>query len=192
MLLVVTFTLTLLNMTLCANIRNDHHDIGDMMFNENQFSKAMGNENGISLRSGNDFDSDLWPKGELPYRLSSEFNAGQKKLVTDTIAHFNSKFNGCIKIREKTRSDTDYVDVTPSSGSCGTSEVGRQGNKQILTLRPNCLDRINIMHEFIHAFGFIHEHNRSDRDKFIEIHKVKLVSMELNHSAILSTSFLGT
>ena len=56
----------------------------------------------------------------------------------------------------------------------------------------HCLDRINVMHEFIHAFGFIHEHNRSDRDDFVEIHKVKLVSKELNHFAILSTSFLGT
>ena len=140
MLLFVIFTLTLFNMTLCANIRNDRHDIGDMMFNDNQFNKAMGIGNGIRLRSGDDSDSELlWPKGELPYTLSSKFNEGQKNKVTNAIAHFNSKFNGCIKIRKKTRSDTDYVDVTSSYGSCGQSEVGRQGNKQKLKLGPNCL-----------------------------------------------------
>ena len=32
-----------------------------------------------------------------------------------------------------------------------------------------------ILHEFIHAWGFHHEHTRPDRDKYVKVHKQNIV-----------------
>ena len=51
-----------------------------------------------------------------------------------------------------------------------SSAVGRRGGGQRLNLAPGCLNRHgSIMHEFLHAFGFQHEHKRADRDEYVTI-----------------------
>ena len=41
--------------------------------------------------------------------------------------------------------------------------------EQRLNLGKACMDTGTIQHEFLHALGFIHEHQRADRDRHIEI-----------------------
>ena len=52
---------------------------------------------------------------------------------------------------------------------CG-SLVGMKGGRQNLMLAPACLVDRTIKHEFLHALGLHHEHNRVDRDLFIDVH----------------------
>ncbi len=50
------------------------------------------------------------------------------------------------------------------------SYVGRQGGRQRISLENGACDVKGIaIHEMLHALGFFHEHNRSDRDDFITI-----------------------
>ncbi|GIY17167.1 metalloendopeptidase, partial [Caerostris extrusa] len=50
------------------------------------------------------------------------------------------------------------------------SEVGRMKRKQLLVLNEaNCNDTGSVLHEMMHAIGFTHEHNRPDRDDYIEM-----------------------
>lgn len=50
------------------------------------------------------------------------------------------------------------------------STVGRNGGQQLLSLSVSgCMDRGIIQHELLHALGFHHEHNRSDRDQHVRI-----------------------
>ena len=53
-------------------------------------------------------------------------------------------------------------------GGCW-SPIGMSGGEQKLSLSYGCWWNDTIVHEFIHAFGFHHEHVRPDRDGYVEI-----------------------
>lgn len=52
--------------------------------------------------------------------------------------------------------------------------MGKQGGKQVLMLSASCgsgqvLSKWEIVHELMHTLGFYHEHQRRDRDEYIEV-----------------------
>ncbi|CAG7823536.1 unnamed protein product [Allacma fusca] len=49
------------------------------------------------------------------------------------------------------------------------SMIGKRGGPQTLQVGPDCMKRGSIIHEFLHAAGFAHEHQRKDRDQYIDI-----------------------
>ena len=70
--------------------------------------------------------------------------------------------------------ETDYVEVNSHrklfdpnkypGGGCYSQGLGRKGTgKQVINLGPGGCKRGTIIHEFIHAWGFWHEHTRPDR-----------------------------
>ena len=78
-----------------------------------------------------------------------------------------------LSFKERT-TEADWVEFTNTNGGC-YSYVGRVGiGSQELSLdRPRngvtCIDQGIIIHELLHAAGFVHEHSRPDRDKFIKM-----------------------
>ena len=63
-------------------------------------------------------------------------------------------------LRPAESKDTDYVNIISGNGC--SSLVGRWPGGQDLTLGDGCFSEDTIVHEFIHAIGFYHEHARSD------------------------------
>lgn len=65
--------------------------------------------------------------------------------------------------------ETDFIVIENKNTGCW-STVGRQGGRQIVNLQHQCLNQKGtVEHELLHALGFYHEQNRSDRDKFVSI-----------------------
>lgn len=61
-------------------------------------------------------------------------------------------------------------------GGC-SSYIGRNFADQPVNLRPDCAvkgKQTTAQHEFMHALGFWHEHQRPDRDKYVQLHPEKL------------------
>ena len=57
------------------------------------------------------------------------------------------------------------------------------GGSQRLSLTDSCIERHGtIMHEFLHALGFHHEHKRADRDDYVTIHWDNIEPGELKPS----------
>lgn len=79
----------------------------------------------------------------------------------------------CLKIEEADDFTEAYVQVVGDDGGC-FSEVGFQGEVQVLNLAPNklengCFRLGTIIHEFLHALGFFHMQSSADRDDYVEI-----------------------
>jgi len=75
----------------------------------------------------------------------------------------------CIRFRPRTSSDRNYVELRNGNGC--NSFVGMTGrNPQTVNLQvPGCLYHGTIIHELGHAIGFLHTHQRTDRDNFIRV-----------------------
>lgn len=78
--------------------------------------------------------------------------------------------NTCVKFIPRRTSDRDYISIESEITGCWSS-VGRTGGKQVVNLQmQGCVRKIGtVIHELMHALGFLHEQNREERDKFVTI-----------------------
>ena len=73
----------------------------------------------------------LWPSGEVEYVFYRTFPDGKKKLVIDAMEYITRKVP-CITFKPKNVHTIDYVAIY--DGSDCSSEIGRVGGRQTLTL----------------------------------------------------------
>ena len=104
----------------------------------------------------------LWTKGILPFRIKTD-NA-LKPFIIEAMEYIESKTN--VKFK-KWEGEKDYVTFKDGSENC-YANLGRIGGEQFITLASGCRT-YEIVHEIMHALGFFHEQNRSDRDEYIKI-----------------------
>lgn len=73
----------------------------------------------------------------------------------------------CIRFKPR-KYAKDYLNIFP--GKYCKSHLGRTGGPQPLSLNSRvCFEKGIIIHELLHALGYIHMHNRPDRDKYVKI-----------------------
>jgi hypothetical protein len=105
----------------------------------------------------------LWPDGVLPYQIDSSVTS-RRADIDWAIEHLSTT---PLRLRPKTASDKDYIVFSNRSSGCW-SELGRIGGAQTIQIEPDC-SRGSIVHEILHAAGFMHEQTRADRDKHVTI-----------------------
>lgn len=89
-------------------------------------------------------------------------------LIERALNEYHKK--SCINFIPRRSSDRDFLSIESGSTGCWSS-VGRTGGKQVVNLQaPGCVSKIGtVIHELLHAVGFLHEQNREDRDTFVTI-----------------------
>lgn len=104
----------------------------------------------------------LWDKAEVPYLIHPDLPNSSR--VEKAISYFNEHTPVRFVPYENQR---DAIVFEPGPENC-YSLLGRVGGMQPIKLAEGCHSQ-EIMHEIMHAIGFIHEQSRPDRDHFIEI-----------------------
>jgi hypothetical protein len=106
----------------------------------------------------------LWDTPVIPYVISSTLPNPQR--VQTAIDYFNKNttvsfvpYNG----------EKDAIVFEQGSDPMCLSLVGRQGGLQPIRLSDDHCPPPAIMHEMLHALGFVHEQMRPDRDNYVEI-----------------------
>lgn len=109
-------------------------------------------------------DEYLWTNGVIPYELHGDSSA--TSTILGAMQELEQKT--CIQFVERT-TESSYIYITSSSSGCW-SYVGSYGGGQEVSLdRNGCVYHGTAIHELMHAIGFYHEHNRFDRDSYVQI-----------------------
>lgn len=106
----------------------------------------------------------LWPNGVIYYEMD-ESVAHLAELIWQVMQQFHEKT--CIKFISRENNEPDYIRIEAMKGCF--SYIGRVGGEQSLSLGDGCEYRGTIAHELLHAVGFFHHQNRSDRDDYLDI-----------------------
>lgn len=111
-----------------------------------------------------------WPDGIVPYTFRNDWGDQSTNLMMrQRIREAMDEVEAVTAVRFVPRNGhDDYVRFQDSSGC--SAHVGRQGGRQRLNLHANCGKWI-VVHELLHALGFMHEHTRHDRDEYVTVHE---------------------
>lgn len=136
-------------------------------------------------------ENERWPKNQdgkvyIPYVFGGVgFNANQRRDIAKAMQIYSERT--CIRFRPKQSGDRAYITLkgVGNQGCIGFSPVGYhkvhvESGQHILQLPGNgvngCPESIVglYFHEFMHTVGFEHEHERSDRDRYVIINYNKI------------------
>ena len=109
----------------------------------------------------------LWPSQIIPYDIMADAEPARNSIRAGILA-LNARTNVCLV--PKGRRDVAVIKFIASSNTVSSSGIGYTPNGT--TIRINIRGggfSGTVIHEVIHSLGFWHEHQRPDRDDFIDI-----------------------
>ncbi|GBP54866.1 Zinc metalloproteinase nas-14 [Eumeta japonica] len=118
-------------------------------------------------RNGINAESARWPDGIVPYVIEGHFNQQQRDTIMKAIADYHRLT--CIRFVPY-NGQRDYITIRSQSTGCWSS-VGKLGGRQEVNLQvPGCVSKKGtVLHELLHALGFMHEQSRPERDDYVDI-----------------------
>lgn len=134
--------------------------MGEYLEGDILFPKPQG-RNGIVGQSYR------WPNGVIPFVIQGNFNAQHMNTIEQAFNVYHK--NTCVKFVPR-MSEANYIVITSDNTGCWSS-VGKIGGRQEVNIQvPGCITKIGtVIHELMHAVGFMHEQNRWERDGFVSI-----------------------
>jgi len=155
---------------------------GDMIAASDNQLKAFSNHSHAALLYGKSkhnvaYGGNMWSDKTLKYCIDPAAGPEVKEVVDMSIVQFTAAVP-CISMIDvgvaasgDKCNESPAVWVTQASSGC-YSYVGMMHwwERQDLNLGPGCTTLGITMHEFLHAFGQLHEQSRSDRDDYIDIY----------------------
>ncbi|XP_015906299.1 astacin-like metalloprotease toxin 5 isoform X1 [Parasteatoda tepidariorum] len=106
----------------------------------------------------------VWPNGKIPYIIDPALKEKEPQ-IKEAMKHYADKT--CIRFVPRT-DERQYVKIFAGRGCY--SHVGKTLGEQPLSLGAGCFKMGTLLHEMGHTVGFFHEHSRSDRDDYLNIH----------------------
>ncbi|XP_077085116.1 hatching enzyme 1.2-like isoform X2 [Siphateles boraxobius] len=101
----------------------------------------------------------------VPYIISNQYSPKDISVIETGMQSFADV--SCIRFVPH-QGQRHFIHIKSNSGCY--SYLGRQDGEQVVSLQQSgCVNPRTVQHELLHALGFHHEQNRSDRDRHIRI-----------------------
>ena len=130
-----------------------------------------------------------WSNGIVSYYFQGVFSDSDKTKVREALKELSGMID-CVTIKEVLESSPGFAQkIRIFRGRGCYSYIGQirtQSSSQGLSLGDNCIQKAVIQHEMMHALGFEHEHNRWDRDNFINIDRNNIAIGKFNSLRIFN------
>jgi hypothetical protein len=156
----------------------------DMIVNKESLNTSVGGANKAGYVFGT--SSTYWSNGDVPVKFEG---LSQKQQNLFYSACFEWSKAGYFSCRPRLTTDAQYLLVTNSQPGCfshyGQSKISSYtllNLANVVTVSPaapegTCMSKGIIMHEIGHALGMIHEHQRPDRDQYVDVLRDNVSSM---------------
>ncbi len=152
--------------------------LGDMIIDNLRYKRLITNNNGIQTATAK-VGSTRWPGGVIPIYFDStaKDSAFQEKVFRACEQWGRLGNIKCIRATNELRAlRVDRNDPNGDGKSCsanyGAPIVMRFGmTSSRMHLPSGCEGNPTILHELGHVLGFLHEHQRADRDSYVTINK---------------------
>jgi len=127
----------------------------------------------------------LWVGGVVPYVFDTLVTAAQQAAMIAAMKEWENV--SPVRFVPRTNQN-DYIHIKGDGSNW--SNVGKIGGKQGIGIY-NWNSRFQMAHELCHALGFMHEHQRPDRDIFVTIAPSKLADpqFQIKSDAIATSSY---
>jgi hypothetical protein len=133
--------------------------IDDMVFSKSNFTTAA---DGFIA-----YYSSPWTNGNLPIQFAPNISGSQRDMFLRKCAEWEQFANISCEIRE---GEGSYLLVmNDGSGGCWSYVGMNPAGESRLNLGDGCWDDYTVSHEIGHALGFAHEHQRPDRDQYVNV-----------------------
>lgn len=103
----------------------------------------------------------LWPDGKIPFFIQGDVDNPER------IIKAMAMFGGTPIQFVPYQGDGDVLVFNKANSGC-KSYLGKIGGKQPIWISSEC-GATEIAHEIMHALGFIHEQNRTDRESYVRV-----------------------
>lgn len=156
----------------------NHYRLDDMLF-PNPSNNGNASIQGVITSS----DTRYWPSGIIPFKFSSDCNP----LYQSTALSAMSELSDSTGVQFVLANSTTPNYIMFKTGFRNRSYVGMLGGEQEIELALFGQKYV-VMHEIMHALGVYHEHQRADRDSYIEVQYDNLYHSSWNNFAKQTTN----
>lgn len=146
--------------------------MGDMLVDASAVKSTRNGQKAIGFAT---YRSRPWPNGKV--FIDVETHAVSQELVTrlrEACAQWtaNSKAE-CIFVRPNEVENPLFISSYKlgcwTSLGYNTTVSWQRSHPNQMNMEPSCFDKHSTLHEMGHVFGLIHEHQRYDRDNYIQV-----------------------
>lgn len=127
---------------------------------------------------------ETWPNGVVPFAIDKNVSGELIRRIQKAMEEFHTKT--AIRFVDY-NNERDAVLFDYEKGLCA-SHVGRIGGHQQILLSDEC-GVTEIIHELMHTLGFIHEQQRQNRDRYIEIFEDNIIEDKLLNFDIMPADY---
>ena len=129
---------------------------------------------------------DNYGRTVVPFRLDPAYTEKEKTRIKTILMNMMQKLYNCINFYDDTNTKfylEPFINITKHATDCASrlGVMARENQPQEMRLAAKCLkDTVTVQRVFMYALGFVHEHQRNDRDMFVDVFNANMTKAAKN------------